>query len=132
MSEKEAEEQEFFMCIQNPAAFRKNLLEASKIVLSIVKQTYTVQQLREEKHELMSEISKEMKEIQALADKIEDRLPRYSKEDLKKLLPEAPPRKANAQPKDKPAAHPKKKAESPELEKLSRALEEVQRKLQGL
>jgi len=123
-------EQEFFMRITNPNAFRKNLLETSKMTLTIIKQTQKIKQLRELKQELMSRISREVKELKLLMEKADDLMPAYNKAELKKYFPE------QATPKEQPAARtdfkPKSHAPVSEMDKLSKAIDDIQRKLQSL
>ena len=134
-NKKENVEQEFFIRISNPNTLRRELLEASKLILSILKQTYIVKQLREAKHYQLAKIDTEVKEIKLLVQKLDELVPHYTKADLKKLLPDlasfkrSEPMQAKL-PDSKPA--PQSPQQVSELDQISRAIEEVSRKLQSL
>jgi hypothetical protein len=141
LEKKPAQEQEFFMRISSPNILRKNLLEASKFTLTILRQTYTVKQYREVKQELLSNINKEMKELKLLLDKADHLLPQYTKAELKKLMPnQSLARKPQPQQQAQPAqASQPKKEEAPavpeqasELDRIGKIMEEIQKKLQNL
>jgi hypothetical protein len=147
MSKKNGEEgQEFFIRLSNPNTFRRYLLEASKMTLTILKQTYKVKQIREAKHELMSRIAREVKELKILVQKTDEMMPRYNQAEIRKILPdliiireqpEAKPQKAEAQLEAKPEAKAELKPKQPkppvsEIDKVSRALADIQRKLSSL
>jgi hypothetical protein len=152
MTKKAIEEQELFLRLSNPNTFRRNLLESSKLILTILKQTYRVKQIREAKHERMERLAKEIKELRILIQKIDELMPNYSKTDLKKLLPEinftpirrpepalepllqqAPAKdEIKPQPKPQPKAKPQLSAQVSDFDKITKALEDVQRKLQNL
>lgn len=150
MAKKATEEQELFLRLSNPNTFRRNLLESSKLILIILKQTYRVKQIREAKHERMERLAKEIKELRILIQKIDELMPNYSKTDLKKLLPEinfTPIKKPELalesllqsalakdeiKPQSKPRAKPQLSAQVSDFDKITKALEDVQRKLQNL
>jgi hypothetical protein len=146
MARKATDEQELFLRLSNPNTFRRNLLESSKLILTILKQTYRVKQIREAKHERMERLVKEIKELRILIQKIDELMPNYSKTDLKKLLPEisfTPIRKpepalesllqsAPAKDEVKPQPKPQLSAQVSDFDKITKALEDVQRKLQNL
>jgi hypothetical protein len=130
----------FFMRIGTPLTFRKNILETSKSTLSILKQTYTIRQIRDKKHEKMTALHHQMKEIKVLLQKIDELLPQYSKSDLRRYFPELEPKKRDSSETSKPDKKQDKEKEdkastarhSVEMEKLSKALNEIQKKLSGL
>jgi len=144
MPKKPIEEEGLFIRVNNPILIRKNILESSKLILTILKQTYSIKQVRELKQEKMSELSQQIKELRILLQKIEELMPQYTKADLKKLLPDIPiAKKAVEQVK---ASRPEAKAEMKEdwaeelkpaapvsdMDRITKALEDVQRKLQTL
>ncbi|MBN2052333.1 hypothetical protein JW756_02415 [Candidatus Woesearchaeota archaeon] len=129
----EEEGQEFFMRLDNPNTFRRNLLEASKMTLSVIKQTHKVSQIRELKHEVINTIAKEVKELKLLVQKAEELMPNYNKAELKKYFPEpAIPKEQPAIKTEKSDYKPKPKAPSSEMDKITRAIEDIQKKLQSL
>jgi hypothetical protein len=102
----------------------------------------------------MERLAKEIKELRILIQKIDELMPNYSKTDLKKLLPEinfTPIKKpepalesllqsalakekeeVKPQPKPQPKPHPQLAAQVSDFDKITKALEDVQRKLQNL
>ena len=138
---KQSVSQDFFMRLPNPNTFRRNLLESSKLTLLILRQTHRVKQIRAAKQELIAKIASEMRELKILVQKIDELMPQYSETELKKILPPAEAFPSNQMPEAtpvqkaiKPEENQKFKPSVPlsELDKLSKALEEVQRKLQNL
>ena len=138
----EDEEQELFIRISNPLVLRKTLLETSKLVLTVLKQTYRIKQIREAKHIVMDLLSKEEKELKILVQKLEEYMPKYNKNELKKYLPdvtklkkpEPEPVRAEAKPQLRPEEKEQPRQPRPlsDAERLAKALEDVQRKLQSL
>ena len=134
-NKKEGAEQEFFIRISNPKTLRRELLEASKLILSILKQTYLVKQLREAKHYQLAKVDTEVKEIKLLVQKLDEIVPHCTKAELKKLLPDLSsfkkPEPMQAKlPNAKPV--PQSPQQVSELDQISRAIEEVSRKLRSL
>jgi hypothetical protein len=140
MSDEQAIGEEFFRRIKNPAYFRRNLLEASKSTLSILKQVYSIKQIREAKHQLINLINREIKEIRMLVQKINEVIPQYDKEELEKKFPDLMMQRA-IQIAEMPEERFEEKEHEPthhveeptsDIEKLTRALDEVQNKLKNL
>ena len=157
MAKKNPFSQAFFMRIDSPADFRRGILESSKMTLSILKQIYGVKKIREAKQDLITKISKELKELKILAYKANELMPAHRKEDLRKMFPrlyleqktkekavEEPVEnlvwKPIKKPKEEPAGKTIRKKTSPsafpdqvsDVGKITRALDEVQRKLANL
>jgi hypothetical protein len=139
-AKKLPEEQDFYMRVSNPTLFRRSLLETSKDVLIILKRTYHVKQIREAKQETAGRISQEIAEIKTLIKKLYEMIPQYSKEELKKVLPQMA-RKPEPAPAPQPAAksqpqpqvqQPAAKAPMSDYDKLTKALDDITRKLQTL
>jgi hypothetical protein len=143
MGDKKPIQQDLFMRLNNPNTFRKNLLESSKLTLIIIKQTYTIKQLRESKQEHILQISEKIKELKLLLQEIDELMPKHSKDELKKLLPEMSMQKskpdqkkdskeANKEVKNVKEENPQAPPPMSELDKLTQALDLVQKKLQKL
>lgn len=131
MARKTTEQHGFFMRINNPNDFRKNLLESSKVILHILKQIYRVKQIRETKYELMNKVSKEIQELKILVYKVNELMPMYKKEDLKKRFPKIdvgkkPEKVGGAKPGPGFEEHISR------IEKVSKTLDEVHRRLQSI
>ena len=52
MSRESASKNDFFMRIDTPDIFRRNLLGTSKQILAVLRQVYSVKQIRKTKHEI--------------------------------------------------------------------------------
>jgi hypothetical protein len=142
-SEKRGEgrglDQEFYIRITEPVTFRRSLLEASKGTLGILRELYSVKQTREKKQEKTALLHREFKELKMLVQKLEEMLPDYTKADIKKHFPEfAFEKKAREMPLEE--KHERKAAEkkpappkpASEIDKLSSALSDIQKKLSSL
>lgn len=135
------EELDFFMRISDPAVFRRNLLESSKQTLGMIREMYTVKDIRELKQERIADLHKEFREIRLLCQKLEEIMPKHTEADLKKHIPDFNVRRKEQktlvqapEPEPEPEMKPKlspQKASS-DLDRLAQALNEVQRKLSNL
>jgi inorganic triphosphatase YgiF len=139
MAEEEQESKDFFVCIQNPKNLRRNLLESSKSTLSILKQVYTVKQIREAKHEVMDSVINELRELKILVQKTDDLMPKHTREELKKLVPEIEIKKKSASKREKFSLKDKEELAQQlqaqpgsDMDKLTRALSDIEKKLQNL
>lgn len=145
MPKKPSDEEGLFIRVNNPVLIRRNILESSKFVLTVLKQSYNLKQVREIKQIKMNELSQQIKELRMLVQKIEELMPQYTRADLKKLLPDIPIPKARkpSEParaeKEKPEEKeewtkelPKPAAPISEMDRITKALEDVQKKLQTL
>lgn len=132
-NEEKHAEHEFYMKIDNSAAFRRSLLEASKSTLGMMREIYVVKQLNNKKHEKTAQLQKELKELRVLVQKMNELLPDYAKADLKKHFPELNfEKKARDEPIQKSRPEPAPKKPLTELDQLSHALADIQKKLSGL
>jgi len=130
--EKQAEH-DFYMRIENSTAFRRSLLEASKSTLGMLKEIYVVKQLSEKKHEKTTQLQKELKELRVLVQKMNELLPDYAKADLKKHFPEMSfEKKTRTEAASRPESEPAPKKPLSELDQLSHALADIQKKLSSL
>jgi hypothetical protein len=137
---KKPDEEDLFIRLNNPNLVRKNILESSKLILTILKQTYKIKQIREVKQAKISNLSEQIKELKILVQKIEELMPQYTKADLKKLLPDMPVIKKSSEPSKTEKPEPKEnwdqepKSAPPvsDMDRITKALEDVQKKLQTL
>ena len=150
MSDENQEHQEFFVRINNPTNFRRNLLLASKITLGVLKKGYSLIRIRDTKREMMGMIEHEMKELKVLVENLYELMPKHSKDELMKKFPDVIVREPikPVQHKDykeehehhheelhqehKPIPRPVQRQPSSEIEKLTRALDAVESKLKNL
>jgi hypothetical protein len=137
MAEEHPGEENLYVCVRAPKTLRRNILESSKNTLFILKQVYTIKQLRESKHEVMEKIDEELKELKILIQKIDDLMPKYNKDELKKLIPDANAKRKQMLKKEHADAktkeeHRAKQEPSSDVDKLTMALDAIQKKLQSL
>ena len=150
MSEENQEHQEFFVRINNPTNFRRNLLLASKITLGVLKKGYSLIRIRDTKKEMIGMIEHEMKELKVLVDNLYELMPKHSKDELMKRFPNVTAREPinPVQRKDHKEEHehhheaphhehtpiprPVQRQPSSEIDKLTRALDAVESKLKNL
>ncbi len=78
-------EENKFAAISRPKDIRLNNLQAAKEAVSATKIFYKVENIREKKLELMSELNKEVKELQLLFTKLYDFLPEHEMLEIKKV-----------------------------------------------
>lgn len=112
-------------------------MESSKDTLFILKQVYTIRQIRDAKHQVMAEVDDELKELKILIQKIDDLMPKYNKDELKKLIPDVSSKRKQFLKKEKAEAkvkeeHRAKQEPASEVDKLTMALDAIQKKLQNL
>ncbi len=151
MADKKDEQQEFFVRIDNPTIFRKNLLLASKLTLGVLKQSYSLNHLKETKTELVGLIRNEIKELKVLVQNLYDLMPKHSRDEIIKKFPDATVRrpeprlvlprervrkerveKPQPAPQPRPRLPPRPQGPVSEVDKLTRALNDVERKLASL
>ncbi|MBN2459639.1 hypothetical protein JXB28_05115 [Candidatus Woesearchaeota archaeon] len=137
MAEHHPDQENLYICVKAPKVLRRNVLESSKDTLFILKQVYTIKQIRDSKHEVMAKIDHELRELKILVQKIDELMPKYNKEELKKLIPDMNAkrkqllRKEQSEAKIKEEHQPKPQPTS-EVDKLTLALDAIQKKLQSL
>ena len=126
-------QQEFFKRIDHPGNFRKNLLGASKSTLGVLKQIYRISQIREKKQELIKETSNELKEIKGLFNKVQELMPGYSLEEVKKKINKKKPKPVFDAEKSARKIHaPTLKVAESEIDKITKNLDQVEQKLRTL
>lgn len=131
--EEKNEKHEFYMRIDDSSAFRRSLLEASKSTLGMLREIIVVKQIVEKKHEKAAQVQKELRELKVLVQKLNEMMPDYSKSELKKQFPEFTLEKKTrdviSEYKD---PEPAMKKPLNELDQLSQALADIQKKLSSL
>jgi parvulin-like peptidyl-prolyl isomerase len=137
MAEEHFEQENFYVCVKAPKTLRRSILESSKDTLFILKQVYTIRQIRDAKHQVMAEVDDELKELKILIQKIDDLMPKYNKDELKKLIPDVSSKRKQFLKKEKAEAkvkeeHRAKQEPASEVDKLTMALDAIQKKLQNL
>jgi hypothetical protein len=131
------QEHEYFVCLNEPAVFRRNLLEASKGSLVVIKGLYVIREIKARKQEKLTQLQKEIREIRLLMQKAEEFLPKHSKHDAARLFPQAAEKKQVAPQVKQPAPerphiqvvpmHPVS-----EMDNLSHSIKEIESKLNSL
>jgi hypothetical protein len=72
---KMGEEDAFYMAIQDPRDFRRELLESNKKILQMLQRLEYIKQMRVRKIELMYNFSETMSEVNMLANKLRRTIP---------------------------------------------------------
>ena len=119
-------ENKFFVGLQRAPDFRRSLLETSRSTVHALKKFYTIQQLREDKLAVSSQLKKEIKELNLLLKKLEGMLPEHEIYTKKKETKKGSPKKKGAKKTVK-----KSKKLTP-VEKLQQSLSEIERKLSSI
>ena len=115
------EESAFYMAIEDPYDFRRELLGSSKGVIQLLQKHEELKQIRQEKIKLMHEFSNVNSEITMLMNK------------LKKAIPKTKLRNIpNKEPVSKKKESVINSKHHPELSNLQRELAEIENKLNGL
>lgn len=120
-------EREFFMSIQDPVLFRKNLLEASKSTLKVLKAVHDIKEFRIKKHDKLTLLQSQMREIRLLLQKSEEMLPAYSKQDATRHFP-----KVMVSPTKKAEVIPIPQKTMSDLDKLNNKMTMVDEKMKNL
>lgn len=110
----------FYMSIEDPDHFRRELLGTSKMIIQLLQKYEDLRKLREEKISLMFKFSDMMEEITMLVGKLKQAVPKTSLPNMGKQN-DAPEKKA------KIVRMPK--LQSPEIGMLQRELVEIEAKL---
>ncbi len=123
------EEKAFYVGVNNPSGLRKELLECSKEVVSVLKNYDKVNSVRQEKIEKTVELQKILAEIKRLNSILKERLP--SEKVRAKPLKVG---KSSAKKKTVQKAQPKSIPEEPdsEIKKLEDELVEIEDRLNKL
>lgn len=119
------EDDAFYMAVENPREFRKELLGASKDIIKLIQKYEFIKELRAEKIKKMYEFSDSLGEISLIMSKLKKTTPatRLRKLNVKYVKKEKAERKHSK---------PKKKRSSNEVEKLQEELELIEQKLDNL
>jgi hypothetical protein len=145
---KRLDDEDFFVKVDNPMSYRRNLLEASKSTLGILRELYAVKAIREKKQEVLLALQKETKELRILVQKLDEMLPQYSKVELLKRFPDLKgadkkPKPEEQKPAPKVEAKKEEKKDEPkkerpvqkklsDLEKLNLAMQNIDQKMSSL
>ena len=108
-------EEILYVGIKEPAGIRRNLLEASKLVIQTLQKQESTKALREKKLKKTGELRKILREIKSLNSKLKESFPKIEPEE-----------------KEKTAAKGGKAKDSSELKELEKELEEVEKELDKL
>lgn len=126
---KEKGEDIVYVGIDEPVAVRRNLLEASKSMVRVLKGQHNVSLIRAEKHRLIEELRAKVNEISQLVTAARQALPQMDESTLPKpAVPKA--EKPKMAPQPRPAA-PARKAES-HMDKFEKELHDIEDKLKSL
>lgn len=129
---------EYFVKVDDGKELRRQLLESSKLSIHIIKQEYTIKEMRARKTQLMEKVRDDIKELTFLIGLLEKDLPVLTKKELAEIAPKRPEqpilRKAQKAEPVKPVAQ-EQKPENKEYSKLRRlesSLEMIEKRLSNL
>ena len=131
MKASKKEEEIVYVGIDDPVSLRREVLEASKSLVRVLKGQHSLRDVRTTKHKLIEDLRNKVTEIgQLVADarqilpKMEMPLPEEKKEMPVKIT-------KSAAPKAKPAIQPRARIE-PHIDKFERELQDIENKLRSL
>ena len=111
----------FYMAIQNPKEFRRDLLGSSKDVIHLIQRYERIKELREEKIKRMYDFADKLQEINMILGK------------LKKVIPATKLRKLGDKLDEQRKQAPKRvKTSSNQVNTLQKELEMIEKKLENL
>jgi len=113
------EDDAFYVAVQNPRDFRRELLGAGKDVIRLIQKNEHIKEVRAEKIKKMFEFSDALSEIGMIMNK------------MKKVVPATKLRKLSSKLKKEKKEEPKKKKNN-QLATLQKELELIESKLDGL
>jgi acetamidase/formamidase len=106
LAEKAREEDNFFVGIESPVELRRQLLEASKRMIEVLKRYETFKEKRARKLAYVEKLKKSISEIAKLNAKLKNIMPKTNLRVPRKILgiPEKALPKANVQEEKEPAS----------------------------
>lgn len=122
----------YFVKIMNPREFRRDVLEASRLLIGDLQSSRSVLVLREQKKRLLASLRGQLQELELLIAKLDDLLP--EKELRNEPIPQdAPPLPEPQKPADeKEEPLPSPVPEQDEEQRLQAALASIEKKLSSL
>lgn len=134
-------EETFFVRIDDPNSIRIKLLESSKLILHTIKIEQKLQNIRKRKIEEISKLKSQTKELEFLMSRFEELLPHQElfkkevetiKKSLKKTMEVKAKKGKEKEPEKKTKIVELPKEKSKEVDKISSALAEIEKKLRSL
>lgn len=137
---------DYFVKVDDGKELRRQLLESSKLSIHLLKQEFSIKEIRARKLQLIESARKDLKEITFLIGRLEKDLPVLTKKELEEIDPKAFKRptakkakkgkaKKTAKNQPQPEPVPQKTKESEhlsKLERLERSLKMVEGRLNEL
>jgi hypothetical protein len=120
-----SEEKTFFVGIENPISRRKDILECSKDIVGILKTYDSVNDIRKEKIEKVSELKRLMTEIRRLNNILKNHLP------TDKIRTSEPVKRTKPKNSNNPKKIPSKKPDK-NIKKLESELSDIESKLNSM
>ena len=130
MKSSKKEEDIVYVGIYDPVSLRREVLEASKSLVSVLKGQHSLKDARATKHKLTEELRNKVTEIGELVAEAKQILPHMEKINLPEEKKVAKPTKAAAT-KTKAVSAPKARAEA-HIDKFERELQDIEEKLKSL
>lgn len=127
---------EYFVKVDDGKELRRQLLESSKLSIHIIKQEYSIKEMRARKSQLMDKVRDDIKELTFLVGSLEKELPVLTKKELSEIAPKRPeqPIMKKAEKAAKPASqeHKPESKEYSKLRRLESSLEMIEKRLSNL
>ncbi len=125
---------EYFVKVDDGKELRRQLLESSKLSIHIIKQEFSIKEMRARKSQLMEKVRDDIEELTFLIGSLEKDLPVLTKKELAEVAPKKPEQPIVRKPQSvKPAEvkEPENKEYS-KLRRLESSLEMIERRLKNL
>ena len=130
MKASKKEEDIMYVGIDDPVSLRREVLEASKSLVRVLKGQHNLRDVRTTKHKLIEDLRNKVTEIGQLVTEARQMLPKT--EMLPEEKKEMPIKTTKAAaPKTKPAIQPRARIE-PHIDKFERELQDIENKLKSL
>lgn len=133
MKASRKEEDVVYVGIDDPVGMRRNILEASKSLVRVLKSQHSLREVRITKHKLIEDLRNKVTEIGQLVAEAKQMLPKMEinlPEEKKETVVKAK-KSVAAATKTKAPALPKAGIE-PHIDKFERELQDIERKLKEL
>ncbi|MBI2176013.1 hypothetical protein HYU40_01525 [Candidatus Woesearchaeota archaeon] len=131
MKASKKEEDIVYVGIDDPVSLRRDVLEASKSLVRVLKGQHSLSEARATKHKLIEELRNRVTEIGQLVAEARQLLPQTGTSLPEEKKESAVKAKKPAAPKTKVQALPKPRAEA-HMDKFERELQDIEDKLKSL
>jgi hypothetical protein len=131
---EQKQEETLFVGLKEPENVQRNILEASREFLLILKKVETIKSIRKEKVKKIEEVNKQFRELRTLLNKLKKAMPTSaikSRQHVISLIEEQKIREGKRNVSKKEIVS-RKREPSTELQKLESEIAEIEGRLEGL